>query len=286
MARYLTTTPAAGRHSQPVTDSSYPQPGTLLLTAASVFVLVFLSLPVLALLLRAIETRGWDALPDSGISSAIAISAVTTTISAMLTVGFGTPLAFVLARWRFRCKRLVNLFIELPIVLPPAVAGLALLVTFGRNGLLGPLLGEFGVSLPFTMAAVIVAQCFVAAPFYIRSAQVGFAAVPREIEDAARVDGAHGWQVFAYVTAPIARRALVAGLILSWTRALGEFGATILFAGSLSGETQTMPLLVYNILERNLDAAIWTGVLLVALALFALALARLVMHEDAATEYT
>lgn len=280
MTRTLTTSSGVrqtvGAASVPVQRPA----GMLLLTAASLIVIVFLSLPVLALIARAIETGGWDSLPESGISSAIAISAITTTISAVLTLVFGTPLAFVLARWRFRFKRIVNLLIELPVVLPPAVAGLALLVTFGRNGLLGPLLGEFGVSLPFTMAAVVVAQCFVAAPFYIRAAQVGFAAVPREIEDAARVDGAEDWQVFAYVTAPVARRALIAGLILSWTRALGEFGATILFAGSLQGSTQTMPLLVYNVLERNVDAAVWAGVILVALALVALALARFITPDD------
>lgn len=159
-------------------------------------------------------------------------------------------------------------------MLPPAVAGLALLTTFGRRGFLGPILGSLGISLPFTTAAVVFAQTFVSAPFYIRAAQVGFQAVPREIEDAARVDGASGLILFRYVTLPLSRRSLAAGLVLSWARALGEFGATILFAGSLQGRTQTMPLLIYNVLERDINASIWTGVILVGLALVALVISQ------------
>jgi molybdate transport system permease protein len=169
--------------------------------------------------------------------------------------------------------------VELPVVLPPAVAGLALLLAFGRRGFFGPALSMIAVSLPFTTAAVVMAQAFVSAPFFIRAAQVGFADVPKEIEDAARVDGAGGWRLFRLITLPLARRALAAGLVLSWARALGEFGATILFAGSLQGRTQTMPLLIYNALERDIDAAIWTGVLLVLLALAALVASHLLAQR-------
>lgn len=244
--------------------------------------LLFLILPVIVLVGRAVSAEAWGALPDSGILPAIWLSFVTTLLTMLLTLGFGTPLAYVFARGRFPLRRVLNLLIELPIVLPPAVAGLALLVTFGRRGALGDALSTFGVSLPFTTAAVVVAQTFVSAPFYIRSAQVGFAAVPREIEDAARVDGASGWALFRTITLPLASRQLGAGLVLSWARALGEFGATILFAGSLQGRTQTMPLLIYNVLERNIDAAIWAGVILIGLALLALLISQWLRREDAA----
>lgn len=231
---------------------------------------LFLSLPILVLGLNTLETQAWQSLDGSIVPAAIFLSLVTTSITACITLLLGTPLAFILARWRFRGRRLVNVLVELPIVLPPAVAGLALLLTFGRRGFLGPALEQLDITLPFTTLAVIIAQTFVAAPFFIRSAQVGFQGVPREIEDAARVDGANGLQLFFLVTMPLAIRALAAGLILSWARALGEFGATILFAGSLQGRTQTMPLLIYNILERDIDAAVTTGLILVGFALVAL----------------
>jgi molybdate transport system permease protein len=240
------------------------------LVAVAAVGLVFLLLPLVALVVRVVMVRGWEASPDTGIVEAISLSFATTAVSALLTVTFGTPLAYLFARRRFPLKRLLNLLIELPIVLPPAVAGLALLIAFGRRGLLGSTLLSIGVSLPFSPAAVVLAQTFVAAPFYIRAAQVGFAGVPREIEDAARVDGAGGWALFRLITLPLSLRALSAGLVLSWARALGEFGATILFAGSLQGRTQTMPLLIYTVLERDIDAALWTGLILVGLALAAL----------------
>ncbi len=243
--------------------------------------LLFLTLPIVVLIGRAVVSGAWNEMPDVGIIQAVTLSLATTLITMLVTLLFGTPLAYIFVRRRFPLRRTLNLLLELPIVLPPAVAGLALLVTFGRRGALGGLLSTFGVSLPFTTAAVVVAQTFVSAPFYIRAAQLGFAGIPREIEDAARVDGASSWAVFRYVTLPLASRALAAGLVLSWARALGEFGATILFAGSIQGRTQTMPLLIYNVLERNLDAAIWAGVLLVGMALVALLISQRLRPEEA-----
>ncbi len=248
--------------------------GRAALVTSSALFLSLLSVPLVALLLRGIETRGWEGLPEAGISEAVFLSIVTTLCTALLTAILGTPLAYLLARWQFRFKRLLIVLVELPVVLPPAVAGLALLIAFGRRGLLGPALSTLGVTLPFTTAAVVLAQLFISAPFYIRSAQVGFQAIDPEIEDAARVDGAGGLALFWHIILPMASRALAAGLVLSWARALGEFGATILFAGSLQGRTQTMPLLVYNVLERDINAAIWTGLLLVGMALGALLLSH------------
>lgn len=258
-------------------ESSYESklpPGSCLVRGLAVVAVAFLVLPLLALVVRSLQNSAWETVPDAGILSAIGLSFVSTLITLVVTILFGTPLAYLLARQRFPFKWLVSVLVELPIVLPPAVAGLALLITFGRRGVLGPVLAQVEISLPFTFAAVVMAQTFVAAPFYIRSAAVGFNGVPREVEDAARVDGAGGWTLFRFVTLPLAFRPLAAGLILCWARALGEFGATILFAGSLQGRTQTMPLLIYNVIERDIDAAIWTGLILVVLALFALLLSQ------------
>ena len=257
-----------------------PQLSRWLIACIAVIALLFLTLPIVALVGRAVSAQAWNELPQAAILAAILLSFVTTLLTALLTILFGTPLAYVFARGRFPLRRMLNILLELPIVLPPAVAGLALLVAFGRRGVFGDALSAFGVSLPFTTAAVVVAQTFVSAPFYIRSAQVGFQAVPREIEDAARVDGASGWSLFRFVTLPLASRSLAAGLVLSWARALGEFGATILFAGSLQGRTQTMPLLIYNILERDINASIWAGVLLIGLAGLALLLSQWLRRED------
>ncbi len=251
------------------------QADRLLVFSISAFALLLLATPVAVLIVRGVESRAWQGLPDSAaILSAIWLSFASTAAVVCLAAVLGTPLAWVLSRYRFVGKRFVSLFIELPIVMPPAVAGLALLLTFGRTGAVGAYLADAGIIIPFSIAAVIIAQFFISAPFYIRSAQVGFSSISPEVEDAARVDGAHGWLMFWYITLPIAWRALFSGMILTWARALGEFGATILFAGNLQGKTQTMPLLVYSIFERDIDAAIWTGVILIVLALGALFLSQ------------
>ena len=247
----------------------------LLLLAVSAFAFLLLAIPVAVLIVNGIGSRAWMGMPESGtVFTATLLSFASTIVVVCLAAVLGTPLAYVLSRYEFKGRRFASLFIELPIVMPPAVAGLALLLTFGRRGLIGGLLADLGIVIPFTIAAVVMAQFFISAPFYIRSAQVGFASISSEIEDAARVDGAYGWQMFWYITLPIAWRALASGMILCWARALGEFGATILFAGNLQGRTQTMPLLVYSVFERDIAAAIWTGMILILLALVALFLSQ------------
>lgn len=243
----------------------------------------FLLLPVVVLALRGLSTTAGGSLQDPALLQALALSLFTTAISMALTVGFGTPLAWILARWRFPLRRLLQVLLQLPLVLPPAVAGLALLLALGRRGFPGNVLAALDIDIAFTTAAVVLAQTFVAAPFYLRAAQAGFAGVPAEIEAAARVDGARGLSLFLLVSLPLSLRALGAGLTLAWARALGEFGATILFAGSLQGRTQTMPLLVYNALERNFDTAIQTGLTLVLLALAVMLLANRLRAPDAAS---
>ncbi|MCA9904416.1 MAG: molybdate ABC transporter permease subunit [Anaerolineae bacterium] len=235
---------------------------------------IFLALPLIAIVARALADQAWQGTPAGEVAQALALSLWTTVATVALAILFGTPLAYALARGRFRFRRSLSTLVELPIVLPPAVAGLALLMAFGRRGLLGPVLEQADIALPFTTAAVILAQTFVAAPLYVRAAQVGFEGVPRDLEDAARVDGASEQRVLWHVTLPLTARSLAAGLTLCWARAMGEFGATILFAGSLPGRTQTMPLLIYGALERDLDAAVWTGVVLIVLALAALLVSR------------
>ncbi|MEI7743858.1 MAG: ABC transporter permease [Chloroflexota bacterium] len=236
-----------------------------------------LGLPVAALVARAIldgslaATAGMDV-----VVSALALSLATTTVSLAAMVVFGTPLAFVLARRRFRGSMLLETVIDLPIVLPPSVAGLALLLLLGRRGLLGEPLSFLGLELPFTTLAVVIAQTFVAAPFYIRSARTGFAAVDHDLEDAARVDGASERQLFQWITVPLASTALAAGLVMSWARALGEFGATIMFAGNLTGKTQTLPLVVYTEFQAgNLDTSIAAAAILVMAAFGVLVAVRL-----------
>jgi molybdate transport system permease protein len=231
-------------------------------------VALFLGLPVAVLVLRAVSggaLRG--ALGSPVVLDALALSLTTTAVSLVLTVALGTPLAFVLARRRFRGAALVETIIDLPIVLPPSVAGLALLLVFGRRGPFGEALESLGLAIPFTTFAVILAQTFVAAPFFIRSARAGIAAVDRDLEDAARVDGASEPDVFRRVTVPLAGAALAAGVVMSWARALGEFGATIMFAGNVEGRTQTLPLAVYAEFQAgDLDASVAAAAVLILAA--------------------
>ena len=235
----------------------------------------FLIVPLVGLLWRAVTLTGTVPLAQDGIITAVLLSLSTTAISVLLIILFGTPLAYYLARTHVPFKRLLTILIELPIVMPPIVAGLGLLAVFGRRGLLGLPLAELGITVTFSGTAVVLAQVFVASPFYIRAAQSRFAALPREFEDAAAVDGATRWQIFWHIMLPLSRSGLLSGLILSWARALGEFGATILFAGNLQGTTQTMPLLVYSSLERDLRITfIITALVLLGMAVVAFGLTR------------
>jgi molybdate transport system permease protein len=166
----------------------------------------------------------------------------------------------------------INTLIDIPVVLPPSAAGIALLLAFGRLGLVGQYLNVFGITLSFTTVAVVMAEAFVAAPFYVRQAATGFGAVDRAVEEAAMVDGAGHWRRFFRVTIPLALPALVAGALTAWARALGEFGATIIFAGSFRGVTQTIPLAIFAEFQRDLDAAVALSVLVLGFA-FAVILA-------------
>jgi molybdate transport system permease protein len=240
----------------------------------SIFLLALFVLPLFALFLRSINKDFFNyALSDQAFK-ALRLSLITSTITTLGAVIFGTPLAYMLARWRFRFKSWIELTIDLPIVLPPSVAGLVLLIAFGRRGLFGSALNVLGISLPFTTAAVVLAQTFVAAPLYVRAARIGFTEIDKQLEEAAHVEGANQWQLFREVMFPLAGRALLSGAILTWTRALGEFGATILFAGNLEGVTQTMPMAIYLGFERNLGIALALSVVLIIVSVFLLMLTR------------
>jgi molybdate transport system permease protein len=254
--------PRSGRPTRDATGLGWPVDGVAILAA------VTLGLPVLVLVGRAVLDGALvTSLGARAVIDALVLSLVSTTISLVVTVLLGTPLALLLARRRFRGSTIVETLVDLPIVLPPSVAGLALLLLLGRRGLLGEPLSVLGIEIPFTLIAVIIAQTFVSAPFYIRSARTGIAAVDHDLEDAARVDGASERQLLRRITLPLASASLAAGLVLAWARALGEFGATIMFAGNVEGRTQTLPLVVYGEFQGgDLNASIAAAAILVLAA--------------------
>lgn len=236
--------------------------------------LAFFALPLMAIFLRSINSDFFDHAFSQQAFKALRLSLLTSSITTLLAAVFGTPLAYMLARWKLNHKTWLELILDLPIVLPPSVAGVALLITFGRNGLLGSALSVLGISLPFTTAAVVLAQLFVAAPLFIRSARIGFAHIDQQLEESARVEGANQWQLFSEIMLPLSARALASGAILTWTRALGEFGATILFAGNLEGMTQTMPMAIYLGFERNIGVALALSVVLIFVSVILLMLTK------------
>ena len=240
----------------------------------SLVLLALFGLPILAVLWKTVGGNFLTYALAPAALSALRLSLLTSTLSALLAVAGGMPLAFILARWKFHGRTALELLVDLPVVLPPSVAGLALLIAFGRQGIFGRWLVPLGISLPFTTAAVVMAQTFVAAPLFVRSAKVGFTEVEPQLEEAAFVEGAGELQLFRFVMLPLAWRSLLTGTILTWTRALGEFGATILFAGNLEGRTQTMPMAIYLGLERGLGVALALSVLLVGVSVVLLGMLR------------
>lgn len=253
----------------------------LTLVLASLPLLLFFVLPLLALVLRVPLGDPLAALSDPAVGQAIQLSLVTTLITLALAVLSGTPLALLLARGRFPGRAALETLLDLPLVLPPAVAGIALLVAFGRFGLLGGVLRAFGVTIPFTTVAVIMAQLFVAGPLFIRTAVGAFSSVERDLEDAAAVDGAGPLRIFRYVTLPLAAAPLAGGAVMTWARALGEFGATIIFAGNLPGVSQTMPLAIYLGFEQDLAAALALSLLLLFISFAVLFLMRGILRQRA-----
>ena len=243
-----------------------------LAVAALALLVGFISIPLLSLVIWTVSREAWSAMASPAAVDALLLSARTTAITLGILLLLGTPAAYVLSRADFFGKRVVNTLIDIPVVLPPSAAGIALLLAFGRMGIVGEHLQAFGITISFTTAAVVMAELFVATPFYVRQAVIGFSAVDRRVEEAALVDGASRLTAFLRITVPLAFPALVAGAITAWARALGEFGATIIFAGSFQGVTRTVPLAVFAALESDFDAAVALSVLVLGFA-FAVILA-------------
>jgi molybdate transport system permease protein len=242
--------------------------------------LLFLALPLAAIFLRLPLAELLPSLANPQIQRAVGMSLGTTLVTTLVTVCLGTPVSYLLARRRFPLRRVVDTLVDLPCVLPPAVAGVALLMAFGRRGILGGLLHQWGIEIAFTWVAVVMAQTFVAAPFYIKGAVLGFASVDRELEQAAALDGANSWQVFRHVTLPLAWSGLLSGSVMTWARALGEFGATIIFAGNFPGRTQTMPLAIYIGFELDLTVALTLAVIMVGCSFLVLMLVKGLLHRE------
>ncbi|HEY8427404.1 MAG TPA: ABC transporter permease, partial [Sandaracinaceae bacterium] len=235
--------------------------------AAAVLLLALLVVPIGALFFAVGPADLAAGLRHPLFLPALALSARTTMLSLAVVVVAGTPLSFWLATTRRRAARIVEALVDLPIVTPPAVVGVALLSSLGRTGVLGGALDAIGVRLPFTGAAVVVAQIVVSAPFYVQAAAAAFREVDRDLVLVARTLGASPARAFLRVAVPIAMPGLLAGAALSWARSIGEFGATLLFAGNLPGSTQTMPLAIYAALESDVRAAIALSLVLAAVAI-------------------
>ena len=253
--------------------ASAERPPAVLWLASSVLVL-YIALPLAALLLVVPPSDLADHLRSPMALRALWLSVRTTLVATLLAVVLGSPLAYLLARYSFRGRDVLDTLVDLPITIPPVVAGVALLLAFGRRGLLGRHLEALGVSIPFTTVAVVMAQLLIASPFFVKAARAGFESVDPRLEAAARTLGASRWRVFWTVTVPLARPALVSGVVLAWARALSEFGATMMFAGNFPGRTQTLTLAVMTALESDLETAVAVSAVTLGLALVALVVAK------------
>ena len=254
-----------------------PPPFAAALTVATAISLAFLLLPIVAIFAELSLSELRDGLTSDVTLDALRVTAETNLIAMTLIVCFGTPTAYLLATRTFRGKALLVTLVELPLVLPPAVAGIGLLAAFGRLGLLGGSLDALGIDIAFTKVAVVLAVTFVASPFYVRTAIAAFEAVDPDLVSASRTLGAGPGRTFARVALPLASGGLGAGAALAFARGLGEFGATIMFAGSLQGVTQTLSLAVYQEFDVDFDTALAIGALLVIASALVLLAAKVVL---------
>jgi len=245
--------------------------------------ILFLIIPFIALFSNITPTTFWNNLESQQVLQAMRLSLMTSISTVVLTIVFGTPVAYLISRRRTPFVRLIDTLIDLPTVLPPAVAGVALLMAFGRRGLIGAWLFSVGVTIPFTPLAVIMAQMFVAAPLYIKAVTIGFIEVDCELRKAAAMDGANRWHTFHYVMVPISWKSILSGSVMTWARALGEFGATIIFAGNFPGRTQTMPLAIYIGFETDMNVAITLSVILVCFSFLIIVLVKGLLHQKMTT---
>lgn len=234
----------------------------------------FIALPIIALFLKSPLDTTLLSMRDPMALDALRLSLTTSALTTTVVVIFGTPIAYVSARFHYFGKEIADSLIDLPVIMPPAVAGIALLMAFGRMGIVGHYLNAFGFSVAFTTLAVIMAQVFVSSPFYIRQARTSFEDVDISFENAARTLGAGRVYTFFHVILPIAMNGLISGAIMAFARSLGEFGATIMFAGNFQGRTQTMPLAIYTAMQGDLDVSLCLSIILVAISFMVIILVR------------
>jgi len=243
-------------------------------------IVLYLTLPLLALFFRTNADLLIESVQSPKVLDALILSLMTTAITTVIILLAGTPAAYIQSRVEYPGKKFVDTCIDLPIVLPPAVAGFALLIMYGRVGLLGKYLTVYGINIPFTTTAVIMAQLFVAAPLYIRHAKSLFSHMDLSYEEAAKSLGAGNFRVFRTITLPLAKMGLLSGAILAYARALGEFGATIMFAGNMPGVTQTMPLAIYTSMQSDMNTAVTISILLIVISLVTMLIVRYISGDE------
>ena len=255
--------------------------GAVLILFVSVFA-AFVMLPLVAMVFNVRSADVWRAMHQPEVHEALFLSLRTSLIATFLCGLFGTPVAYFLARYRFPGKGVFDALVEMPMTLPPIVGGVALLMAFGRRGLLGQTFHAIHMDIPFTAIAVVMAQCFVAAPFFIQAARGGLEGVPRALEEASRTLGASEFRTLIRISLPLSWPAFTSGIILCWGRAIGEFGATIMFAGNMRGTTRTMPLAIYTAMQGELNAALVISVMLLVFSFCVFLSARLLLARRGA----
>ncbi len=241
--------------------------------------LLFITLPILSIFLRTPINDFFVTLNTTQVIQAVNLSLVTSTITTLVALLVGTPVAVLISKKNTPFRRVIDTLMDLPTVLPPSVAGVALLMAFGRRGLIGPLLQNLGINIPFTMIAVIMAQLFIASPLFVKAAAIGFSAIDPILIQAAELDGASRWQIFRYVVLPLSWSSLLSGGAMTWARSLGEFGATIIFAGNFPGKTQTIPLAIYLGFEIDMKVALTLAAIMVCISFLTLAFVKGALHK-------
>jgi molybdate transport system permease protein len=281
---YLSKLPNRGREPLGISTRAREMALKAVLGFLLILAVTFIALPVASLFLKSPLDAMIRSMQDPVVIDALRLSLVTSTMTILVVVLMGTPVAYVNARFQYPGKEIADSFIDLPVIMPPAVAGIALLMAFGRMGILGHYLNAFGFSIAFTTLAVVMAQVFVSSPFYIRQAKTSFEDVDMAFENAARTLGASRFYTFFHVILPMALNGLVSGAIMAFARSLGEFGATIMFAGNFEGRTQTMPLAIYTAMQGDLDVSLCLAMILVAISFLVIALVKTLtrrVHKNA-----
>jgi molybdate transport system permease protein len=254
------------------------------LVALFISAAAFVTLPIASLFIKSLFAASLRSLQDPVVVDALRLSLLTSASTVFFVVLVGTPISYINARFSYPGKEIIDSLMDLPVIMPPAVAGIALLMAFGRMGVLGQHLYPWGVSIAFTTVAVVIAQIFVSSPFYLRQARTSFEDVDLSLERAARTLGADQFYTFFHVTLPIAFNGLISGAIMTFARSLGEFGATIMFAGNFRGRTQTMPLAIYTAMQGDLDVSLCLAVILVVVSFSVIVLVKLLtkrMYKNA-----